>query len=265
MHPVDVHADRMGKYTEHMGEYDFSSLSFPVALSFLCTEKQHVYQCIRCGRCVVPDFSKSLVSHRGDDAAEMFRKYIDAPEEMLPLAEAGLHSFHTSINCHMKFTACRGKVRDHCQIVGSYRGTAHSSCNLMYRISKPGWQLSVVIHNLKGYKGDSTEHGEVSLWVALSLSTLQFTPQSLDSLVKTLKDDEFQYVREAFSAEQFELIERKGVYPHDYMDSFDRFDEPQLPSQEAFFSKLSDCPCSSSVDCLWMSVNGRLPRHLLKV
>ena len=30
MHPVDVHADREGKYVEHMGKYDSSSLVFPV-------------------------------------------------------------------------------------------------------------------------------------------------------------------------------------------------------------------------------------------
>ena len=32
MHPVDVHADRSGKYIEHIGKYDFSSLSFPILL-----------------------------------------------------------------------------------------------------------------------------------------------------------------------------------------------------------------------------------------
>ena len=33
MHPVDAHADRRGKYIEHMGKYEFfSSLSFPVPL-----------------------------------------------------------------------------------------------------------------------------------------------------------------------------------------------------------------------------------------
>ena len=32
MHPVDVHADRRGKYVEHMGKYDFSSLSIPAPL-----------------------------------------------------------------------------------------------------------------------------------------------------------------------------------------------------------------------------------------
>ena len=30
MHYVDVHVDRRGKYVEHMGKYDFSSLHFPV-------------------------------------------------------------------------------------------------------------------------------------------------------------------------------------------------------------------------------------------
>ena len=32
MHPIDVHADRRGKYVEHMAGYDFSSLPFPTPL-----------------------------------------------------------------------------------------------------------------------------------------------------------------------------------------------------------------------------------------
>ena len=32
MHPVDVHADCRGKYVEHMGKYDFSSLHIPTPL-----------------------------------------------------------------------------------------------------------------------------------------------------------------------------------------------------------------------------------------
>ena len=44
----------------------------------------------------------------------------------------------------------------------------------------------------------------------------------------------------------FGLIRRKGVYPYNYMDSFDRFDKTKLPSQDAFFRKLSGSPCSDS-------------------
>ena len=65
--------------------------------------------------------------------------------------------------------------------------------------------------------------------------------------MKTLEVDEFKYVREAFPiAHEFEIIKRKGVYPYDYMDSFARFDESRLPSQDAFFSRLSDSPCSDT-------------------
>ena len=54
-------------------------------------------------------------------------------------------------------------------------------------------------------------------------------------------------MREAFPiADEFELIKRKGVYPYDYMDSLARFDECRLPSQDAFFSKLSNSPYSDT-------------------
>ena len=33
---------------------------------------------------------------------------------------------------------------------------------------------------------------------------------------------------------------RKGVYPYEYMDSVERFQEPQLPPKEAFYSSLTE-------------------------
>ena len=32
---------------------------------------------------------------------------------------------------------------------------------------------------------------------------------------------------------------RKGVYPYEYMDSWERFDETSLPDKAAFYSKLN--------------------------
>ena len=101
------------------------------------------------------------------------------------------------------------------------------------------------MHNLKGYDGHlivkalKSEFGEVRVipqnmenYLSITvdrlkfIDSLQFTPQSLDSLVKTLEVDEFKYVREAFPIQhEFELIKRKGIYPYDYMDNFTRFDE----------------------------------------
>ena len=51
---------------------------------------------------------------------------------------------------------------------------------------------------------------------------------------------------ESCTTSHFELIRRKGVYPYDYMDSFDRFDETELPSQESFFNKLFGSSCSDT-------------------
>ena len=35
-------------------------------------------------------------------------------------------------------------------------------------------------------------------------------------------------------------MKKKGVYPHDYMHSFQKFDDKQLPPKEQFYSILID-------------------------
>ena len=65
------------------------------------------------------------------------------------------------------------------------------------------------------------------------IESFQFTPKGLDVLAKTIAEDEFKYLRESCTSNHFGLIRRKGVYPYDYMDSFDRFHETKLPSQDA--------------------------------
>ena len=37
----------------------------------------------------------------------------------------------------------------------------------------------------------------------------------------------------------FKLMRRKGVYPYEYMDSWEKFEETRLPAKEAFYSKLN--------------------------
>ena len=45
------------------------------------------------------------------------------------------------------------------------------------------------------------------------------------------------FVREIYN--KFILLLRKGVYPYEYMDSWERFDEEFLPDKEAFYSSLN--------------------------
>ena len=64
--------------------------------------------------------------------------------------------------------------------------------------------------------------------------------------METLGDDEFYHLSECCVADNFQLVRRKGIYPYNYMDSFARFVEIELPPQSAFFSKLSGDPCTDA-------------------
>ena len=44
---------------------------------------------------------------------------------------------------------------------------------------------------------------------------------------------------EDYSESQHDLLTRKGIYPFEYMSSWDRFEESQLPPVESFYSNLN--------------------------
>ena len=69
---------------------------------------------------------------------------------------------------------------------------------------------------------------------------MRFMASSLDSLKNTLvKDGRKLSGFEDYSEEQYKLLIRKGVYPYEYMTSWNKFKETQLPSKESFYSKLN--------------------------
>ena len=61
---------------------------------------------------------------------------------------------------------------------------------------------------------------------------------TLEKLAKNITISDMKYTSQEF--QDVELIKRKGVYPYDYMDSFDKFNYKNLPSKEKFFCMLSD-------------------------
>ena len=181
-------------------------------------------------------------------------------------------SFNEASHCHIcekKYKVDDVPVRDHCHITGKYRGSAHQTCNLKLQISAEKIKIPVVFHNLKGYDGHFiiNELGEIikkakgteerisikviaqnaEKYMAFYISklsfidSLQFMNSSLEKLASNLSEDDFIYTKKYFTDPvQFNLMKRKGVYPYDYMDSFSKFNDTELPHREKFYSLLTD-------------------------
>ena len=49
-----------------------------------------------------------------------------------------------------------------------------------------------------------------------------------------------KYTLEEFKGTQLHLMSNKGVYPYDYMNSFEKFNQTKLPTKEQFYSVLND-------------------------
>ena len=162
-------------------------------------------------------------------------------------------------------------VRDHCHVTGKYRGSAHEFCNLNFQLTD---KIPVVFHNLKGYdshfimqeignivkensyvdaKGNKREMSinvipcNMEKYMAfmlgrylLFIDSFQFMSSSLSNLVNNLPAEAFKYTGQVFQGEQLSLMKKKGVYPYDYMSSFEKFENSRLPKKEDFFSAMNN-------------------------
>ena len=167
-------------------------------------------------------------------------------------------------------------VRDHCHMTGKYRGSAHKTCNFRLQISAERIKIPVIFHNLKGYDGhliiegmgdiirENDLRGEEPLNIDVIASnaekyitfkigkhlkfidSYQFMASPLANLAKNLPAEKYIYTSEAFSGEKLALMKEKGVYPYDYMDSFQKFSQTQLPKRDDFYSLLTDEEISDS-------------------
>ena len=226
-----------------------------------------------------------LTQYRGSDCVERFcehiiseakRLYTSFPERpMIPLTKSQLKEHKRATKCHICFKQFgdRGKVRDHCHYCGLYRGAAHSSCNLRYKI--PSY-IPVVFHNLAGYDvhlfirklAKYTTHmgviaKNVEDYISFSIKvevgkyvdkegnecpreielrfidSFKFMSSSLDLLVNNLAKGGHKFWGfKEYSDKQCELLIRKGIYPYEYMDSWNRFNKTRLPSKDKFYSNL---------------------------
>ena len=72
------------------------------------------------------------------------------------------------------------------------------------------------------------------------IDSIKCMSSSLDSLVNNLARGCHQFFGfEFYNNRQCKLLIQKGIYPYEYMDSWDRFKETSLPSIERFYSNLN--------------------------
>ena len=72
------------------------------------------------------------------------------------------------------------------------------------------------------------------------IDSFQFMSSSLDKLVSNLPKDDLIYTSKAFKGKRLNLMLQKGVYPYDFMDSFEKFNQTKLPTKDQFYNILND-------------------------
>ena len=239
---------------------------------------------------------------------------------MIPLTKEEEDNYNKENTCYI----CKKdfnndmKVRDHCHFTGKYRGAAHNTCNLRYKIPK---NIPVIFHNGSTYDyhfiikelacefdgnfeclGENAEK-YITFSVPIKkkienqkenmditykikfIDSFRFMATSLSKLVDNLTDNihndkcikcksnlcfvramnenlifkcidcEKEYEKE-FNKElierfantykfcnndinKFIMLLRKGVYPYEYIDRWDKINEKTIPSKESFYSNLT--------------------------
>ena len=208
---------------------------------------------------------------------EDVKKIANIKPKKIIITEEEKKQFDKALDCWIcgeEIKNTNDKVRDHCHYTGRYRGAAHNKCNLNY--SKPK-SVPVFFHNLSGYDSHlfirslaspnpketiecipnndekyitftkniivgqyTNKKGEVKdkTFKIVFKDSLKFIRSSIEALVRNLPKDGFKNISKYFTPEQVELIKQKGFYPYEYMNTEEKFNEPNPPPQEAFYSKL---------------------------
>ena len=238
------------------------------------------------------------------DLKDHATKIIDFKKKtMIPLTKEEEDNYNKENTCYIckKDFNNDTKVRDHCHFTGKYRGAAHNTCNLRYKIPK---NVPVVFHNGSTYDyhfiikelacefegnfdflGENTEkYITFSVRIKIKfIDSFRFMATSLSKLVENLTDNihndkciksnlffvravneklifkcidyEKEYEKE-FNKEllerfantykfcdndldKFIMLLRKGVYPYEYIDEWDKFSEKIIPGKESFYSNLT--------------------------
>ena len=222
------------------------------------------------------DCMKQFVEKLTEIKKDIFEK-MNMIKPMDDLTNEQKLEFRLASNCSIcgkKFEPDDEKVRDHCHFTGKYRGAAHVKCNLDYSFRY--FNIPIFFHNLKNYDAhliiakanelnielnhnkridviaqNSEKFITFSFGVCQFKDSFAFLTASLDKLVRLNKYEGIEKIKDwetrfrytstnpyIKSKTDLNLLTDKGVYPYDYMNSWNKFDEIKLPKKEDFYSHL---------------------------
>lgn len=248
-------------YTDNYQSHEACSYSYYIVSRF---EQHNTPQKIYRGTKPASKLIEDLLLEQKRIEAILYDQTYVSVDDMI-ISDEQIRTYNKTNICHICNKAIEDddvKVRDHCHITGQYRGPAHSKCNVQFNYSN--FKIPVFVHNLKGYDSHlivqafNKNHKNISCipnnsekYISFSVERLEFKDTfafmatSLEKLISYLPSTDFsafKHTRKEFANvddDSFRLLIRKGVYPYDYMDSFDRFNETSLPSKDEFQSKLT--------------------------
>ncbi|XP_022173276.1 uncharacterized protein LOC111035801 [Myzus persicae] len=166
--------------------------------------------------------------------------------------------------CKNRFSVENHKVADHCHLSGQFRQTLCNTCNL--KLQTPNF-VPCFLHNLSNYDAHfivtelgydtktisvipNTEEKYISFLKHVSnifsirfIDTFRFLASSLSTLASNVITPGFEKFREisiVFKSEDMPFVTRKGVYPYEYTDGWNRLEESCLPEKKDFYSTLTE-------------------------
>ena len=212
--------------------------------------------------CYDDKYTKPLQLYRGQNAVYGFMEAMlqevdyckkvmrDSFNKPLKMTENDKNDFKKATKCYIcnkNYTEKDIRVRDHCHIMGTYRGSAHQDCNLKLRLNPEEIKIPVILHNLRGYDSHfiMQEIGEIvkknifknkkgneqqmtinaipnnmEKYMAFMLGkhltfldSFQFMSSSLKNLVDNLPNEAFKYTSQTFKNEKLKLMKKKDPIP----------------------------------------------------
>lgn len=153
---------------------------------------------------------------------------------------------------------------------GHFEGVAHSLCSSKYKTPR---FVPIFLHNLSNYDAHFIVHalnfrdGEVEIipqnkekYISFSkkiqingqeislrfLDSFKFMSASLDNLSKNLKLNQFEELQKQFPLkEDFKRLIRKGIFPYEFIKSYESLNATSLPTRAEFYNSLCDSAVSN--------------------